>query len=84
MPTKNSTTYKVTYFDKEMDIESVMTYHNIERQCDLTRFICTRILTMDLLDRVKVVADNGRIYTQAVNGLLPYELEEMAEELKLN
>lgn len=82
--TPNTQTYKVTYFDKEMDIESIITYHNIESQGDLTRFICTRILTLDLLDRVKMEGENGRIYTRAVNDLLPYELEEMAEELKLN
>lgn len=64
------TTFKITFYDKNMDVYEVKTYHNVENQSAMLENIQTRISTLDLLNMVKAEGNNGKNYTQAVNYFL--------------
>lgn len=69
-------TFKITFFDKNLDVYEVKTYHNVINQSEMMLNIASIIDTLDLFEAVKAEAE-GINYTQAVNGLLPYDLEEV-------
>jgi len=64
------TTFKITFFDKNMDVYEVKTYHNVEDQSAMLENIETRIETLELENRVKAEGSNGKDYTRAVNYFL--------------
>ena len=70
----NGKTFKVTFFDNEMDVFTITTYHNVENQSSLIEWIARKIDVLGLHPAVKCEA-NGRSYTQVVNDLLNYRLE---------
>lgn len=70
-------TYKVTFFSKELEIENVITYHNIMDQGAMLDTIAMNIYTLELAEVVKCEAD-GESYTQAVNELLKGRLATLA------
>ena len=50
-------TFKVTFFDKELDVFNVLTYHNVINQSAMMENIAILIDTLDLHTAVK--ADQG-------------------------
>jgi len=70
-------TFKVTFFDKELDVVNVITYHNVVNQAAFLDNIAIQIVTLELHESVKCEAE-GESYTQAVNDLL----KEIIKELK--
>lgn len=68
-------TFKVTFFDRNLDIYEVKTFHNVSNQAALLSNIANIIVSLDLFEAVKAEAE-GKDYTQAVNGLLPYDIAE--------
>ena len=74
---KEAKTYKVTYFTKELDVENVITYHNIDDQGFLLDTIAINIYTLELAEVVKCeTADEN--YTEAVNQLIKGRLAKLA------
>ena len=74
---KQTKTYKVTYFTKELDVENVITYHNIADQGFLLDTIAVNIYTLELAEVVKCdTADEN--YTVAVNELIKGRLAKLA------
>lgn len=69
-------TFKVTFFDKELDVVSVITFHNVEDQSALLNKIAIEIVTLELHEAVKCEAE-GQSYTQVVNNLLKGIIEEL-------
>lgn len=69
-------TFKVTFFDKELDVFNVLTYHNVINQSAMLENIAILIDTLDLHTAVKAETE-GKSYTQAVNNLLEYELADL-------
>ena len=69
-------TFKVTFFDKELDVESVITYHSVVDQSSFLTQVACRILALDLHRSVKCLSE-GISYTQVVNEQLEYEFEEL-------
>lgn len=65
----NGKTFKVTFFDNEMDVFTITTYHNVDDQSSLVEWIARKINVLDLHPAVKCESD-GVSYTQAVNNLL--------------
>lgn len=70
-------TFKVTFFDKELDVVNVITYHNVVNQAAFLDNIAIQIVTLELHEAVKCEAE-GESYTQAVNDIL----KEIIKELK--
>lgn len=62
-------TFKITFFDKDLEVVEVKTYHNVENQSAMLENIKTRIQTLGLFNAVKAES-NGKNYTQAVNYFL--------------
>ena len=71
-------TFKVTFFDKELDVVSVITFHNVEDQSAFLDNLAIQIVTLDLLESVKCEAA-GESYTQAVNNMLKHRIEYLKE-----
>ena len=69
-------TFKVTFYDCELDVYEVKTYHNVTNQSALIENIARIIDALNLHESVKAEAD-GKSYTQAVNNLLTYELADI-------
>lgn len=74
---KQTKTYKVTYFTKELDVENVITYHNIGDQGFLLDTIATNIYTLELAEVVKCETAEEN-YTVAVNELIKGRLAKLA------
>ena len=62
-------TFKVTYFDKELDVFSVKTYHNVDDQSILIDWVYNYIKVLDLAPVVKMYAGDV-CYTPAINDIL--------------
>lgn len=62
-------TFKVTFFDKELDIVNVITYHNVTNQASLVETIAINIYTLDLHEAVKCESE-GVSYTKGINELM--------------
>lgn len=62
-------TYKVTFFDKELDVFQVQTYHNVVNQSVLLQMISTMIHTLELHEYVKLECE-GESLTEAANQLM--------------
>lgn len=71
-------TFKITFFDKELDIVNVATYHNVIDQSAMLDNIAVQIVTLDLHEAVKAEA-NGESYTKAVNDLIKPRIESIRE-----
>lgn len=69
-------TFKVTFFDKELEVVSVVTFHNVIDQSAFVENLAIQIHTLDLHEAVKCEAE-GKSYTQAVNNMLQYSLQEL-------
>jgi hypothetical protein len=74
--TNNMNGYKVTYYDKEMDIVSVLTYHNVVDQEALLHIIANNIVTLDLQEVVKCERD-GESLTECVNVLVKKHVKDI-------
>lgn len=64
------TTFKITFFDKDLNVAEVKTYHNVINQSMMLENIKTRIETLELFGYVKAEGSNGKDYTQGVNYFL--------------
>lgn len=67
------TTFKVTFFDEDMTVYEVKTYHNVDDQSAMIDNIVARINSLQLLDRVKVERNDGfftNTTTKVVNAML--------------
>ena len=64
------TTFKITFFDKDLNVAEIKTYHNVINQSMMLENIQTRIETLDLHGYVKAWGSNVKYYTQAVNYFL--------------
>lgn len=73
-------TFKVTFFTKELEVENVITFHNVTDQGALLDTIAINIYTLELAKVVKCEA-NGESYTEAVNDLLESRLEDLRREM---
>lgn len=73
-------TFKVTFFTKELEVENIITFHNITDQGALLDTIAINIYTLELAKVVKCEAE-GESYTEAVNDLLEYRLEDLRKEM---
>lgn len=69
-------TFKVTFFDKELEVESVVTYHSVVDQSAFLTQVASRILALDLHHFVKC-SSGDTSYTQVVNEQLVYEFKEL-------
>ena len=69
-------TFKVTFFDKELDVESIQTYHSVVDQSAFLTQVACRIIALDLHRSVRCFSD-GTSYTQVVNEQLEYEFDEL-------
>ena len=69
-------TFKVTFYDKDLDVESVITYHSVVDQSSFLTQVACRILALDLHRYVKCFSE-GISYTQVVNEQLEYEFDEL-------
>lgn len=67
-------TFKVTFFDKELEVVNVITFHNVEDQSAFLDNLAIQIVTLELLEVVKCEAE-GESYTQAVNNMLKHRIE---------
>ena len=74
---KQTKTYKVTYFTKELEVENVITYPNIADQGFLLDTIAVNIYTLELAEVVKCETEDES-YTQAVNELIKGRLARLA------
>lgn len=62
-------TYKVTYFDKELEVFSVKTYHNVDNQSSLIDWVYNYITVLGLATVVKMYSGDT-CYTPAINDIL--------------
>jgi hypothetical protein len=69
-------TYKVTFFDKELEVVNVITFHNVVNQSEFLDNLAIQIVTLDLHESVKCEAE-GKSYTQIVNELLKNRIDEL-------
>jgi hypothetical protein len=69
-------TFKVTFFDKELDVFKVETFHNVTDQSALTMHIAILIDTLELHEYVKAEAE-GKSYTQVINYFIHIDLDEI-------
>lgn len=74
---KQAKTYKVTFFTKELEVENVITYHNIDDQGFLLDTIANNIYSLELAEVVKCEAE-GESYTAAVNEMIKVRLANLA------
>lgn len=67
------TTFKVTFFDEDMTVYEVKTYHHVDDLSAMIDNIVARINSLQLLDRVKVERNDGfftNTTTKVVNAML--------------
>lgn len=66
-----SKTWKVTFFSKDMEIDNIITYHNIANKSQhmLVQWVITKIDTMELAKVVKVESE-GEDYTEVFNEMI--------------
>ena len=69
-------TFKVTFFDKELEVVNVVTFHNVVNQSEFLDNLAIQIVTLELHESVKCEAE-GKSYTQIVNELLKNRIEEL-------
>lgn len=69
-------TFKVTFFDKDLEVESVQTYHSVVDQSAFLTQVACRIIALDLHRSVRCISEDAS-YTQVVNTQLEYEFEEL-------
>ena len=69
-------TFKVTFFDKELDVFKVETFHNVTDQSAFTMHIAILIDTLELHEYVKAEAE-GKSYTQVINYFIHIDLDEI-------
>ena len=69
-------TFKVTFFDNEMDIINVSTFHNVSDQSAFVDMLAVQIYTLDLHRCVKCEAD-GESYTKVVNYLIQQRIARL-------
>ena len=62
----NGRTFKVTFFDKDLDVFAVETYHNVINQSALLELVENKIACYNLMNVVKAESE-GKNYTQAFN-----------------
>lgn len=62
-------TFKVAYFDKELDVFSVKTYHNVDDQSALIDWVYNYIKVLDLAPVVKMYSGDVS-YTSVINDIL--------------
>ena len=70
-------TYKVTFFTKELEVENVITYHDITDQGYLLDTIAINIHTLELAEVVKCETEDEN-YTAAVNEMIKVRLANLA------
>lgn len=68
--------FKVTFFDKELEVVNVVTFHNVVNQSEFLDNLAIQIVTLELHESVKCEAE-GKSYTQIVNELLKNRIEEL-------
>lgn len=73
-------TFKVTFFNKDMSIFEVRTYHNVINQNAMCQDIAIIVDTLDLLDVVKMEDSEGKDYTETAIYFLRQDLEEIRKE----
>lgn len=76
---KNIRTFKVTFFDKNMDVFKVETFHNVSNQGAFCEHIAILIDTLELAEVVRCVDSEDVNYSEAVNHFLKYDLAEIRE-----
>lgn len=81
-------TYKITFFEQNLEINSVVTFHNVVNQHEFLKLIATRIHTMELLPMVKCFCEDEDI-TIVFNKLLKSPLRKSnrlqdIEKIKVN
>lgn len=69
-------TYKVTFFEQNLEIISVATFHNVVNQHEFLKLIATQIYTMELLPMVKCFCEDEDI-TIVFNKLLKSPLKKL-------
>lgn len=75
-------TFKVTFFDKELEVESVQTYHSVVDQSAFLIRVACRIIALDLHRSVRCYSENTS-YTQVVNEQLEYQFDELENKTKI-
>ena len=65
-------TFKITFFDEDMSVYEVKTYHNVTDQSAMIDNIVARINSLQLLDRVKAEREGDDVLTltKVVNALI--------------
>lgn len=70
------TTFKVTFFENN-EIFKVETYHNVVNQFFFAENIAILIDTLELDEEVHVYDENGKSWSDSVNGIVGLMLKEM-------
>lgn len=70
-------TFKVTFFDKNMDVFKVETFHNVVNQSAFGEYLAILIDTLELAEVVRCESSEGKNYSEAVNYFLKEDLAEL-------
>lgn len=74
---KNIRTFKVTFYDKNMDVFKVETFHNVSDQGAFCEHLAILINTLELQDVVRCEYSNGENCSEAVNYFVRHDLAEI-------
>lgn len=70
-------TFKVTFFDR-YDIQSVQTFHNVTNQSLFIERVANQIVCLGLAPLVRCESE-GEDYTETVNRLIAYDINEIED-----
>lgn len=74
-------TFKVAFFDKNLDLVTIETYHNVVNQSLFLRSIAYRVVSCGFLPSVQCLSTNAdgitESYTSVVNEQLHFEIKEI-------
>ena len=73
-------TFKVTFYEKNMDILSVITFHNVDNQMAFVMNLAVQIDTLDLAEVVKCESDEGKAwsnFSDSVNTIISALLKQI-------
>lgn len=70
--------FKIYFYDQQMDVAEVKNYFNVSNQAQMLENIALHIIVLGYQNVVKALDEYGKDYTEAVNNLLKYEIEELS------
>lgn len=74
-------TFKVTFFEMNLDVNSIETYHNMGSDYDVALLVASNICAKGLLPLVKCFV-NGEECTEAFNCLLKYRIKDITKNMR--